>query len=91
MLQIQGQLNISKRDYCYFIVYVDDKTDLFIEKIYRDIVVWDTKMVPKLIKFYKENVAPEIVRRRVHKGLKCIDSPYIQSQIKSRANIVRQQ
>lgn len=38
----------------------------------------EDEMLLKLIQFYKECVAPEIVRNNLGKGLKCVDPPYIE-------------
>jgi hypothetical protein len=67
-------LNISGLEYCYFVVYIDEKTDIFIEKIKKDSNFWKTKMCPKLVAFYKKNVLPEIIMIRIPKGLKCLQS-----------------
>ncbi|KAJ8909723.1 hypothetical protein NQ315_016769 [Exocentrus adspersus] len=75
-LQIQGQLNITKKDTCFFVLYVSDQIELFIEKIKRE-EFWN-KMLPVLTSFYKECVAPEIVRKNIDKGKRCKDPPYIQ-------------
>ncbi|KAF5274797.1 hypothetical protein FQR65_LT00380 [Abscondita terminalis] len=82
--QVQGQLNVSNKNYCYFIVYVDDKTELFVEKINKDQQLWSNVMLPPLIKFYKENVVPEIIQRRAPKGLKCTNSESIKKEIQNR-------
>lgn len=42
-------------------------------------------MLPKLTKFYKECIAPEIVRNNIGKGQKCIDPPFITDAIKVHA------
>lgn len=38
-------------------------------------------MLPHLILFYKECIAPEIVRNNLGRGLRCEDLPYIKKAI----------
>ncbi|KAJ8911760.1 hypothetical protein NQ315_008812, partial [Exocentrus adspersus] len=80
LVEIQGQLNIAKKDTCFFVVYVSDQIELFIEEIKRDEQFWN-KMLPVLTSFYKECVTPEIVRKNIDKGKRCKDPPYIQEAI----------
>lgn len=74
-MQIQGQLNISGKDICFFIAYVNDRQPIFVEAILRDEVFWHEIMLPKLQGFYLNCVLPEIVHRRAEKGQKCLDPP----------------
>ncbi|KAJ8909749.1 hypothetical protein NQ315_014018 [Exocentrus adspersus] len=60
--EVQGQLNICQREKCYFVVYINDEIEVYIEEIKRDEYFWRDKMLPKLIKFYTECIAPEIIR-----------------------------
>lgn len=62
---------------CYFVVYVNDKVDLFVEVISRDEDFWNQQMQQKLILFYKTCVAPEIIRKNIEKGKICADPPHI--------------
>ncbi|CAH1170902.1 unnamed protein product [Phaedon cochleariae] len=80
--QIQGQLNIAQASKCYFIVYINDAIDLFVEEIEKDAKFWEEKMCPILIQFYKECIAPEIVMDNLGKGNKCIDPPFITEAMK---------
>lgn len=66
MYQIQGQLHITKRDICYFIVYT--KLDLMYCKIERDDLFWVDKMQLYLEKFYMKALLPEIVDSRVKRN-----------------------
>lgn len=61
-------------------VYVNDKINLFIEEIVRDAGFW-SKMLPTLITFYRECIAPEIVRNFIDKGKRCKDPPSIRYAI----------
>ncbi|KAI4456610.1 exonuclease phage-type/recb c-terminal domain-containing protein [Holotrichia oblita] len=65
--QIQGQLNICNKNYCYFVVYVNDEEPLFIERIERNRMLWKNVMVPKLQMFYKNFVLPEIINKKAKK------------------------
>ncbi|KAJ8909286.1 hypothetical protein NQ315_011362 [Exocentrus adspersus] len=65
--QVQGQLNICQREKCYFVVYINDEIEVYIEEIKRDEYFWRDKMLPKLIKFYTECIAPEIIRGNLKK------------------------
>lgn len=42
--QVQGQLYITGKDVCYFVVWAGDNTPIKVEKIFRDDVLWKTKM-----------------------------------------------
>lgn len=58
--QVQGQLGITSRERCYFVVFTG--TDLFIEKIDFDFEYWNICMVPKLALFYEKHLRPFISR-----------------------------
>lgn len=73
--QVQGQLNITGRSYCDFIVLTDK--DFFVEKIEKDEHLWTNVMVPKLKKFYLHCMLPEIVDSRIKRKLKVRDPQYI--------------
>ncbi|XP_060871434.1 uncharacterized protein LOC132945685 [Metopolophium dirhodum] len=57
--QIIGQLRITGRNICFFVVHTNNWTH--IEKIIYDCQFWETEMVNKLKKFYLECILPEIV------------------------------
>ncbi|KAK5644984.1 hypothetical protein RI129_006284 [Pyrocoelia pectoralis] len=80
--QIQGQLNITKKNICYFVVYINDKIDLFVEKITKDSNFWEEKMLPKLIDFYTNCIAPEIILNNIGQGKRCKDPLNILNAIK---------
>lgn len=63
MYQIQGQLHITKKKVCYFIVWTPN--DMHIENILYDHKFWCNKMVNKLDTFYKEAMLPVLV----HEGI----------------------
>lgn len=66
--QVQGQLHITKRNLCYFAIWVGDETPLRVEKIYRDDSFWDTKMKNKLVEFYNSALLPELVDPRMNRN-----------------------
>lgn len=73
--QIQGQLHITGRTFCDFIVYTEHGID--VQRIERDDEFWQTEMEPFLTRFYKECVLPEIVDPRLERSMKIRDPPYI--------------
>lgn len=74
--QIQGQLNISRRNICYFVVYIDDNHPIFVEEIVKDEILWKVEMFPTLTKFY-EDCIEELIRKRLSRNQRCYDPPYI--------------
>ncbi|KAJ8915596.1 hypothetical protein NQ315_012481, partial [Exocentrus adspersus] len=81
---VQGQLNICQREKCYFVVYINDEIEVYIEEIKRDEYFWRDKMLPKLIKFYTECIAPEIIRGNLKKNKKCLDPEFILKAMEER-------
>lgn len=67
--QIQGQLNIFKREYCLFVIYTGDEQALKITKVERDEEFWREIMVPKLSKFFYEHWLPELADPRLPRGM----------------------
>ncbi|CAI6360038.1 unnamed protein product [Macrosiphum euphorbiae] len=57
--QIQGQLHISKKSYCYFVVF--SQNWIQIEKIVYNDEFWQNEMCTELTKFYLDCVLPQIV------------------------------
>lgn len=57
--QIQGQMAISGRLWCDFVVYT--LKGLSVERINFDSSFWENELLPKLILFYDNCVVPEIV------------------------------
>ncbi|KAF0747565.1 YqaJ domain-containing protein, partial [Aphis craccivora] len=84
--QIQGQLNITKKIECIFILF-SMGNNLYVQNINRDEYLWTNKMLPKLINFYMDCMLPEIVDPRVPRGLRIRDPAKIteaQFQIKKK-------
>lgn len=76
--QIQGQLHITRRRRCYFVIYTNNW--LHYEIIERNDEFWKGRMEEKLVRFYMECLLPEIlepqfVRRNDKKDIK--DPDYI--------------
>ena len=60
-LQVQGQLGVTGREACYFVVY--SSIDLFIDEIVFQPQYWSTSMVPRLQLFYEKHLRPFIAKR----------------------------
>ncbi|KAJ8893025.1 hypothetical protein PR048_005606 [Dryococelus australis] len=91
--QVQGMLNISGRDTCYLVVMSDLNENLHIEKIYKDVLFWEKKMVPKLHRFYVQCLLPEIVEPNVSRGKIIREPKYIlkaQEKLKSKVCVKKQ-
>ncbi len=56
--QIMGQLAISRRQYCLFVVYTH--CDLFVQKIIYESTFFDQEMLPKLKDFYDNDYRPYV-------------------------------
>lgn len=67
MYQVQGQLHITKRNICYFVMYTDK--GIVCDVIKRKDDFWKNNMEEKLEKFYKNALLPEIVDSRVKRNL----------------------
>ncbi|XP_060873116.1 uncharacterized protein LOC132946980 [Metopolophium dirhodum] len=65
--QVQGQMRISKRNFCYFVVY--SASWIEIQIITFDDAFWQDKMIEKLKIFYTECLLPEIVNPQYGKRL----------------------
>ena len=57
--QVQGQMGITERSWCDFIVYTTK--GLHVERINFDSGFWETELLPKLEAFFDNCLAPEIV------------------------------
>ena len=63
--QIQGQLNITQRNYCDLVVY--NEFEIYIERIYRDQILWEGKMLEKINNFYFLAYLPELIFKQIPK------------------------
>lgn len=57
--QIQGQMAITERSWCDFVIYTEK--GISVERIPFDAEFWNNKLLPKLIDFFDNCLAPEIV------------------------------
>ena len=57
--QVQGQMGISSRPWCDFVVYTQQ--GISVERIPFDVTFWEQTLLPKLVRFYDCCVLPEIV------------------------------
>ncbi|KAF5270848.1 hypothetical protein FQR65_LT17771 [Abscondita terminalis] len=71
--QIQGQLHITNRQFCYFVVWTQHGIE--IEKIERDDEFWETKMKHQLRNFYFKCLLPEIIDPRKTRGMAIRNPP----------------
>jgi hypothetical protein len=67
--QIQGQIHIANKSFCYFAAWTSEEQSMKVEKIFRDDDFWDKKMLPKLLKFFNSHLAPEIIDPRYYREL----------------------
>jgi len=61
MYQVQGQLGISKKKFCYFVVYTFK--DLFVEKVAFDEFFFTNEILPKTHNFYENFYRPHIASK----------------------------
>ncbi|KMQ86930.1 hypothetical protein RF55_13949 [Lasius niger] len=73
--QIQGQLNITQRNYCIFAIWTPNSLKTI--RVNKDNVFWEKKMVPVLIRFYYECMLPEILDSRHNRHMQIRDPKYI--------------
>ena len=62
--QCQGLVNILNLPWIDFIVYTEE--DLHVERIYRDVNLWKTVMLPELTSFYFSYILPEICEKQIN-------------------------
>ena len=62
--QVQAQLHIVDVDYCDFVVW--SKKDLFVERIVRDVDLWDN-IIPSVETFFRLCVLPEVLGQQLTK------------------------
>ena len=77
--QVQGQLNIYNKDWCDFVVRRTNPYDIYIERVSRDVALWNSKMVPKLKAFYFSHILPEIAvpRYKTVTGIRKSSIPWV--------------
>lgn len=65
--QVQGQLHVTRRLFCYFVVWTP--LGVMFERIERDDQFWQNKMDKPLETFYMECILPELVDPRYHRKM----------------------
>ena len=68
-LQVQGQMFATGLQWVDFVVWFGFRPDIFIERIEFDENVWMNNTLPSLDLFYKWCFLPELLTRRVKRGL----------------------
>ena len=63
-MQVQGELGVMNKQWCDFVVYTESKDGVFVERVYFDDDFWKKTVFPKLMAFFREHLAPEILFRR---------------------------
>ncbi|KAJ4929158.1 hypothetical protein JOQ06_004777 [Pogonophryne albipinna] len=63
--QVQAQLHVFDVDYCDFVVWT--KNDLFVERIVRDVDLWDN-IIPRVESFFRLCVLPEVLGQQLTRG-----------------------
>lgn len=83
---MQGQLNISEREICHFVIFIDKDKEIFTEIIRKDQQFWLNEMLPHLTAFYTECILSEIVLKRIPRGKTCKESTSILQAQEARKN-----
>ena len=68
--QVQGQLAITNRQFCDFVVWTP--IGLITQRIYHDSLFWE-KVVKKLTSCFVENILPEILTNKLKRSLESDD------------------
>lgn len=74
--QAQGQLHITKKDFCLFGVWTGTEFPIKTVLIKRDDNFWETKMKNRLVNFYHKCVLPEIVDPRKCRSMELRTNSY---------------
>ena len=77
--QCQGLLNIVNMPWIDFVVRHDAPHQLHIERIYKDEVLWEETMLPKLLAFFNKAMLPELAcpRNGKHPGIRNPSEPWV--------------
>ncbi|XP_064465681.1 uncharacterized protein LOC135377293 [Ornithodoros turicata] len=78
--QVQGQLHITRRQFCLFVVYSGE--EIFVQKIERN-DGFCSKMIGHLQLFYSHSLLPELVDPRQSRGLQLRDNKKSDHQVAS--------
>ncbi|KAK4881945.1 hypothetical protein RN001_005264 [Aquatica leii] len=80
--QIQGQLHITKRLYCYFAVWTP--LGLKMEIIEKQDNFWNNRMLDKLQSFYIDCMLPELIDSRLDRNMDIREPSYVENAINKR-------
>ncbi|XP_066599929.1 uncharacterized protein [Prorops nasuta] len=72
--QVQGQLQITQRQYCLFSIWTPKS--IVTIRVERDDEFWHRQMETKLVRFYEYCLFPEILDRRKNRNMQIRDPPY---------------
>lgn len=73
--QIQGQLNITRQEYCIFAIWTPKSMKIL--RIDADKMFWTNQMLPFLTRFYNECMLPEILDSRHNRHMPIRNPNYI--------------
>ena len=82
--QVQGQMHITKRAWCDFVVWSPCETNLHVERILYKPQIWEKTMYPKLEQFYFGSMLPELASPRYPSSKKVRDTIEIGTHAKVR-------
>lgn len=85
--QVQGQLHITKREYCIFAVWTPQ--DIITVEIKKDDDFWRNQMEEKLTKFYMNCLLPELLDSRRKRSMPIREPSYIIEAQKNRTNLTK--
>ncbi|XP_074032854.1 uncharacterized protein [Leptinotarsa decemlineata] len=71
--QVQGQLHITQRSLCYFVIWTP--LGILVEKIIKDDSFWTNKMKPKFENVYNSCLLPELIDPRYPRKLEIRNPP----------------
>ncbi|KAL6416802.1 hypothetical protein ACFW04_014828 [Cataglyphis niger] len=87
--QIQGQLNITQREYCIFAIWTPKSMKIL--RIDKDNIFWRNEMLPFLTRFYIECMLPEILDSCYNRHMPIRNSKYIMEAKEEAAKRLRSQ
>ena len=70
--QVLGQMYIAELKWVDFVVWFGPENDIFVQRIYFDSELWFKSCLPKLDLFYKWEIVPELLTRRVQRKIQLI-------------------
>lgn len=85
--QVQGQLHITKRKFCYFAIWTPKSMRYVI--VERDDEFWKDKMLMKLARFFHHCLVPEVIDSRLQRSMPVRNPAYILEAIKHRDQLLK--